>query len=58
MAPHRQRRITILIAAFALQIPTLILLWALGFEPSSSGLVPLIPALALGWFLISKNNNP
>jgi hypothetical protein len=58
MALHRQYRITFLLICFALQIPAVITMWALGVPADYSPLVVLIPAAGLGLSMVSRKLRP
>ena len=58
MAPHRQKRILVLLACFALQLPAMLLMMILGLDRSYGILVLLIPALGLVWAIFQKSRDP
>lgn len=58
MAPHRQRRILLLLAAFALQIPALIAMWIAGLSPDLAPMVCLLPAAALALCMWDRRRRP
>lgn len=54
MNTRGQRRISIILIAFALQIPAMILMWTLGFEPGDAAIVTLLPAGAILWAMLNR----